>query len=110
LYTGIRALRREEVADVDDMKRAEGALSLHELGRGLLGLLVVWLVWDQPGKLVPIVTVVGLLGSRLPLLYVSSLVDGLLRGLAIIVFGLLLILAALLFGKFLAKVLAERRP
>jgi Zn-dependent membrane protease YugP len=109
IYTGIRALRREEASDLDDVKRAEGGLSLHELGRGLLGLLLVWLVWDQPGPLVPIVSVVGLLGSRLPLLYVSSLVDGLLKGLVIVVFGLLLILAALLFGRFLGKVLAKRR-
>lgn len=109
IYTVIRALRREEASDISDVKSAKGGLSLHELGRGLLGILVVWLVWDQPGPLVPIVSVVGLLGSRLPLEIVGGLVDGLLRALVILVLGILLILFAVLFGWLLKRLLAGRK-
>jgi Zn-dependent membrane protease YugP len=109
VYSVIRGLKREEASDVSDVKRAQGAFSLHELGRGLLGIVVVWLVWDQPGPLVPLVSVVGLLGSRLPLQIVASLVDGVLRGLVVVLFGVLLVLFALLFGRLLARLLAGRR-
>jgi hypothetical protein len=99
--------KRDVAFGVEQVKSATGAASMHELGRGLLAIVVVWLVWDQPGTLVPVVSVVGLLGSRLPLAIAGSLVDGLLRVVVVVLFALLLIVFAVFFRGLFAKLHAR---
>lgn len=91
IHGAIRGAKRDKAFDVEQVKSAEGSRTLHELGRGLLGIVVVWLVWDQPGAVVPIVSVVGLLGSRLPLEILASLADALVKCVALVVYAILVV-------------------
>jgi Zn-dependent membrane protease YugP len=87
VYGAIRAVRKRDAITVQLVTEAQASNLLNDFGRALLGCLIVWLVWDQPGDLVPLVSVVGLLGSRGPL----EVVAGLLRKVLNVVVFLLLV-------------------
>lgn len=57
----------------------------HELGRGAIGAVLVWLVWDQPyGSAMPLVCVAGLVASRGSIRVVAWIVEMLIRLIALV--------------------------
>jgi Zn-dependent membrane protease YugP len=91
-----RTLRKPHAESSTDVAKRQLSYGLHEVGRGFVGAIVVWLVWNQPyGPSMPLVCVAGLVGSRGVLRIAAGLVEVLIRVLAIIpalIVGLLLYL------------------
>lgn len=76
----------------------------HVLGRGAVGGILVWLVWDQPyGSLMPLVCVAGLVASRAAIRIAAYIVELLVRVVAIvpalILYLPLYVLKQLVFGR-----------
>lgn len=63
----------------------------HELGRGAIGAVLVWLVWDQPyGAMMPVLCVGALVASRGILGLLAGIAETIIRLLAAIPAGILI--------------------
>jgi Zn-dependent membrane protease YugP len=103
----VRGLGKRAATTSEEVTQAMARSLVHDWGRAFLGGLIVWLVWDQPGDLVPLVTVVGLLGSRTPIRAVFSLVGGLfIRLLVWVLFWPIYALVVVFMG--LAELILDR--
>jgi Zn-dependent membrane protease YugP len=86
-----RALRAPHFKTSLDTAKAMFVTLGHELGRGAIGAILVWLVWNQPyGSAMPLVCVAGLVASRGSIRLVAWIVEMIIR--------LIAILPALLIG------------
>lgn len=96
-----KALRRPHYESSLDVAKGLLWYVAHEVGRGAVGAILIWLVWDQPyGALMPLLCVAALVASRVAIRLAASIVELVIKGIAVVLAYLIAIPGVLAWAFF----------